>query len=190
MEVIVAKCLTNICLTYLMWCCFSFRTTLSTTVRRAKSPNVKRTRTEPVRDVVIKMKFAQQAQRNKRAHLNLVFPDSSKNSPSSDSPLSAEKEKSKRSKSSSKEKAESVKPERTSSGGKKVKSPSSVALSPDLSVEHVTDNSNTFSLIVPLLMVRSHQTQSKFLTSCYSQSEVVSWSSEWSHTATSVSWRL
>lgn len=51
-----------------------------------------------------------------------LFPDSFKNSasPSSDSPLSAEKEKGKRSKSSSKEKAESVKPERTSSGGKKV----------------------------------------------------------------------
>uniref|UniRef100_A0A3P9JYT3 THO complex subunit 2 n=1 Tax=Oryzias latipes TaxID=8090 RepID=A0A3P9JYT3_ORYLA len=40
-------------------------------------------------------------------------------SPTCDSPLSAEKEKSKRSKSSSKEKAESMKPERTSSGGKK-----------------------------------------------------------------------
>nr|XP_054586569.1 THO complex subunit 2 isoform X1 [Nothobranchius furzeri]XP_054586570.1 THO complex subunit 2 isoform X1 [Nothobranchius furzeri]XP_054586571.1 THO complex subunit 2 isoform X1 [Nothobranchius furzeri] len=45
--------------------------------------------------------------------------NSAKNSPSCDSSLSPEKERTKRSKSSSKEKAESVKPERTSSGGKK-----------------------------------------------------------------------
>lgn len=79
------------------------------------------------------------------AKLNLLSPDSFKNSkstsPSCDSPLSAEKEKSKRSKSSSKEKAESVKPERTSSGGKKVNSVrhlNSDALSPDLFVQCMT----------------------------------------------------
>lgn len=53
------------------------------------------------------------------------LPDSSNKhsksaSPSSDSPVSADKEKTKRSKSSSKEKGESAKPERNSSGGKKV----------------------------------------------------------------------
>lgn len=62
---------------------------------------------------------------------NLYQPlDSSKNSkstsPSCDSPLSGEKEKSKRSKSSSKEKTLNVKPERTSTGGKKVQTPLSL----------------------------------------------------------------
>ncbi|CAL8281423.1 unnamed protein product [Arctogadus glacialis] len=45
--------------------------------------------------------------------------NSKSTSPSSDAPLSVEKEKTKRSKSSSKEKSDAVKPERTSSGGKK-----------------------------------------------------------------------
>lgn len=63
------------------------------------------------------------------------LPDSSNKhsksaSPSSDSPVSADKEKTKRSKSSSKEKGESAKPERNSSGGKKVRS---TALDLDLS---------------------------------------------------------
>lgn len=66
---------------------------------------------------------------------NFVCSDSSKTSkstsPSCDSPLSTEKEKSKRPKSSSKEKGESVKTERISAAGKKV---SSSTLYVDLSI--------------------------------------------------------
>lgn len=98
----------------------SFRTILSMIARRAKNPNVKRTKMEPVR--VLSRTDHYPVQQHTVLKCKLLFPDSFKNSvsPPSDSPLSAEKEKGKRSKSSSKEKAESVKPERTSSGGKKV----------------------------------------------------------------------
>lgn len=106
-------------------CCFSslllsFRTILSMIARRAKNPNVKRTKMEPVR--VLSRTDHYPVQQHTALKCKLLFPDSFKISvsPPSDSPLSAEKEKGKRSKSSSKEKAESVKPERTSSGGKKV----------------------------------------------------------------------
>uniref|UniRef100_A0A3B4GW35 THO complex subunit 2 n=1 Tax=Pundamilia nyererei TaxID=303518 RepID=A0A3B4GW35_9CICH len=64
---------------------------------------------------------SQEAKRRKDEN-GTASKNSKSTSPSCDSPLSAEKEKSKRSKSSSKEKADSVKPERTSSGGKKHKS--------------------------------------------------------------------
>uniref|UniRef100_A0A3Q3AK23 THO complex subunit 2 n=1 Tax=Kryptolebias marmoratus TaxID=37003 RepID=A0A3Q3AK23_KRYMA len=73
----------------------------------------------PSKDHTVNDREASQENKRRKDENGTSSKNSQSTSPSCDSPLSPEKEKSKRSKSSSKEKAESVKPERTSSGGKK-----------------------------------------------------------------------
>ncbi|XP_068600453.1 THO complex subunit 2 [Brachionichthys hirsutus] len=90
----------------------------SNTQGRAKEKKDEKERKDKKRDHAVNDREAsQEFKRKKDENGTNSFKNST--SPSCDSPPSAEREKSKRSKSSSKEKTESVKPERTSSGGKK-----------------------------------------------------------------------
>ncbi|TWW74883.1 THO complex subunit 2 [Takifugu flavidus] len=85
---------------------------------RSKEKKEEKDRKDRKRDYSVNdRETSQEPKRKKDENGTNSFKNSA--SPPSESPLSAEKEKGKRSKSSSKEKAESVKPERTSSGGKK-----------------------------------------------------------------------
>ncbi|XP_037543995.1 THO complex subunit 2 isoform X2 [Nematolebias whitei] len=87
---------------------------------RSKEKKEEKDRKERKRDhTVADREVSQENKRRKDENGTNSSKNSQSTSPSCGSPLSPEKEKSKRSKSSSKEKVESVKPERASSGGKK-----------------------------------------------------------------------
>ncbi|KAG7282682.1 hypothetical protein CRUP_017608 [Coryphaenoides rupestris] len=88
---------------------------------RSKEKKEEKERKERKRDhIIIDSEVTLEPKRRKDENGTNSCKNSKSTSPSSDPPPSAEKEKTKRSKSSSKEKSVSVKPERTSSGGKKV----------------------------------------------------------------------
>ncbi|XP_049598530.1 THO complex subunit 2 isoform X1 [Syngnathus scovelli] len=90
---------------------------------RCKEKKEEKERKERKRDLGLgEREVSLEPKRRKDENGTILSSDASKNSQCEspcDSPLSAEREKSKRSKSSSKEKGDSVKPERTSAGGKK-----------------------------------------------------------------------
>uniref|UniRef100_M4AB27 THO complex subunit 2 n=1 Tax=Xiphophorus maculatus TaxID=8083 RepID=M4AB27_XIPMA len=87
---------------------------------RSKEKKEEKERKERKRDHAVNDREASQESKRRKDENGTSSKNSQSTSPSCDSPLTPEKEKTKRSKSSSKEKAESVKAERTSSGGKKL----------------------------------------------------------------------
>uniref|UniRef100_A0A3B3VA06 THO complex subunit 2 n=1 Tax=Poecilia latipinna TaxID=48699 RepID=A0A3B3VA06_9TELE len=87
---------------------------------RSKEKKEEKERKERKRDHAVNDREASQESKRRKDENGTSSKNSQSTSPSCDSPLTPEKEKTKRSKSSSKEKAESAKAERTSSGGKKL----------------------------------------------------------------------